>query len=158
MHLLPLAEALRLLRHAQDAYPREAAGVLLGREWKGATWLSFVGTPHDGNTPASFRIRDAAIARIAAEHRGTGAAVCGCAHTHNVGPARPSPRDHASRKGPCRLWLIYSVPHRDLNLFSWDGTGFRREPLRLVAGPAAPALGPGPPAPRLCTPKPSCTR
>jgi proteasome lid subunit RPN8/RPN11 len=132
MYLLPVDQLEMFLAHVQAALPREAAGLLLGSEWKRSTVLSFVATSSEENTPLSFRIRDAEIDRISQSLRGSGKSIRGCAHSHTLGRASPSRRDRAAEKGPCTLWMIYSVPRRDLNLFSWDGGEFCKERFRII--------------------------
>jgi proteasome lid subunit RPN8/RPN11 len=132
MYLFPISQLERFLKHIRAALPREASGLLLGREWGRFTVLSFAGTSSEENTPSSFRIRDAAIERVAESLQGSGMRICGCAHSHNFGRAFPSRYDCAAEKGDCILWMIYSVPRRDLNLFVWDGASFNKERFRIV--------------------------
>ncbi|MBI4539227.1 MAG: Mov34/MPN/PAD-1 family protein [Gemmatimonadetes bacterium] len=132
MYLLPIDQIEQFLTHVQAAFPREASGLLLRREWKRFTVLSFVATSSEENTRLSFRIRDAAINTIAESLRASGTRICGCAHSHNFGKAFPSSHDCAATKGPCTLWMIYSVPRRDLKLFVWDGTTFHKERFRII--------------------------
>ena len=131
MYVLPLDQVEQLLTHVQAAFPWEASGLLLRREFKRSTILSIAATPSDENTLLSFRIRDAAISRIAASVKGSGTRVCGCFHSHVLGAARPSVRDSASPKTPGDLWLIYSARFRDLKLFRWDGTTFQKERFQI---------------------------
>lgn len=135
MYLLPIDQLEQFLKHIRAALPREASGLLLGKEWQRFTVLSFVGTSSKENTPFSFRIRDAAIDRIGESLRGSGVRICGCAHSHNFGKAFPSRRDCVAKKGHCTLWMIYSVPQRDLNLFVWDGMTFNKERFRIINAP-----------------------
>lgn len=127
MYILSIHEIEKLLTSAQTAFPREASGLLLRREFKRFTVLSLAVTSSEENTPLSFRIRDAAIDEIAESLRGSGTTICGCFHSHVVGPARPSNRDCAATKEPGDLWLIYSVRFRNLNLFGWNGMTFQKD-------------------------------
>lgn len=127
MHILSIHEIEKLLTSVQTAFPQEASGLLLRREFKRFTVLSLTVTSSEENTPLSFRIRDAAIDEIAESLRGSDTTICGCFHSHVVGPARPSSSDCAGTKKPGELWLIYSVRFRNLNLFGWDGMTFQKE-------------------------------
>ena len=133
MYLISTWQVEQFLTHVRAAFPREASGVLLGRDWKRYTLLTFVATSLEENTRRSFRIREEQICRIAAAVAGTGAQICGCAHSHGFGRAWPSPCDAAAVKGPCTLWMIFSVPHQDLRLFAWENNAFTRQRLRIVA-------------------------
>jgi hypothetical protein len=132
-YLISTLQVERFLAQVRAAFPREASGVLLGCDWRRYTLLTFVATPWEENTPRSFRIREEQIGRIAASVAGTGAQICGCAHSHGFGRACPSPRDAAAVKGQCTLWMIFSVPRRDLKLFAWEHGDFTRQRLRIVA-------------------------
>lgn len=132
LFLLPLAEIRNFLRHVFAALPNEASGLLLGHESGRHTVLSFAGQSCSDNKPHSFRIGEAVIRQVAASLRGSKVRICGCAHSHTRGRAFPSPRDCESAKGDCLLWMIYSVPRRDLNLFEWDGKAFGRVRFRIT--------------------------
>ena len=138
MYLIPTDEVEKILMHVEAAFPREASGLLLRREFKQFTLLSVVGTPIEENTPLSFRIRGAGIKKIAESLRGSGTRTCGCFHSHVVGGACPSRRDCAARKEPGDLWLIYSVRFRNLNLFRWDGKRFKRERFLIIPSLSTP--------------------
>lgn len=139
MYLIPTAQIKYLLAHVQVALPREASGLLLRRDFKRFTILSVTGTSSTENTLFSFRIRDAAIEKIAESLKGSDTRICGCFHSHVVGAARPSSRDCAATKKSGDLWLIYSARFRDLNLYQWDGMTFQKERFLLVASPATPS-------------------
>src|SRR6202051_3066050 len=121
MHILPTAQIEHLLTHVRAAFPREASGLLLRRDFKRFTILSVAGTSSTDNTPLSFRIRDGAIEKIAESLRGSDTRICGCFHSHVLGKAYPSSHDCAATKESGDLWLIYSVRFRDLHLYRWDG-------------------------------------
>jgi proteasome lid subunit RPN8/RPN11 len=122
-----------LLRNSRSAYPKEASGVLIGAERGHATRLSVIETPSEENTHLSFIIRDQALRRIA-QSLGKSSRICGCFHSHVLGPARPSKRDCASHKASGDLWLIHSLRFQDLKLFIWDGAKFNRTRFRVVPG------------------------
>ncbi|MEK6262564.1 MAG: Mov34/MPN/PAD-1 family protein [Planctomycetota bacterium] len=130
--MLPVDQLREFMLHIKAASPREASGLLLAREYRRFTVLFFVGTSHEENTPSSFRIRDVVIGRAVASLQGSDVKVCGCGHSHNRGKAIPSNDDYAAIKGPCTLWMIYSVPHRDLKMFSWDGAVFHKERFQII--------------------------
>jgi proteasome lid subunit RPN8/RPN11 len=133
MYLFPIDQIGELLTCAKAALPREAAGLLLRREFKRFIVLSVAATSSEENTPLSFRIRDVAIDKIAESLINSGTKICGCFHSHVVGAARPSKHDCAATKKPGDLWLIYSVRFRNLNLFSWDGMTFQKERFRIAS-------------------------
>lgn len=139
MYLLPIDQIDQLLTCVQAAFPREASGLLLRREFRRFTVLSVAGTSSEENTLFSFRIRDAAIDKIAESLRGSGTRIGGCFHSHVVGAARPSSRDCAATKEPGDLWLIYSVRFRNLNLFGWDGMTFQKERFLMAPSLATPS-------------------
>jgi proteasome lid subunit RPN8/RPN11 len=132
MYLFPINQIEQILTFAQAAFPRESAGLLLQEEFKRFTVLSVAATPIKENTLLSFRIREAAIDKIAESLRGSGMIICGCFHSHVIGAASPSRHDNAATKKPGDLWLIYSVRFRNLNLFEWNGSIFHRERFRVV--------------------------
>jgi proteasome lid subunit RPN8/RPN11 len=115
------------------AFPREASGVLMREETSTGTVLSLRMTSHHENTPLSFVIRDHTLSEIETSLAGTGKRMCGCVHSHVVGRAWPSRRDSSGTKTIGELWLIYSLSARSLRLFEWDGTMFRRQPVRQMA-------------------------
>lgn len=137
-YVFPIDQIGKLRTFVKVAFPREAAGLLLRREFKTFTFLSFAPTPNEDNTLLSFRIRDAAIDRIAESLINSDTRICGCFHSHILGAARPSKKDRAAKKMPGDLWLIYSVRFRNLRLFSWDGAAFQKERFRIV--PSQPYL------------------
>ena len=133
MYLLEIAQLQKMVNHIEKAIPCEAAGIILAKEYKQHTYLSFVETSVEENTLLSFRIRDKAINEIAESVKGTRLRICGCFHSHILGPALPSSYDCLTPKKKGELWLIYSVRFLDINIFSWIGTSFRREHFRIVS-------------------------
>jgi proteasome lid subunit RPN8/RPN11 len=134
MFLVPIDQIEQLLTRVHAALPREASGLLLRREVKRFTVLSFAGTSTTENTPFSFRIRDAAIDKIEKSLSGSSTSICGCFHSHVLGAARPSKLDCTATKKPGDLWFIYSVRFRHLHLFAWNGITFQKE--RFLITPA----------------------
>ncbi len=136
MYIIPLDQIERLLECVDDAFPSEAAGLLLESQVGRSTVLTIASTGSSENTPLSFRIKDAAIAQVAESLRGSATKICGCFHSHVLGDARPSRTDRVGARGFGELWLIYSVRFRRLNLFRWGGAEFRRERFRVSLTPA----------------------
>jgi proteasome lid subunit RPN8/RPN11 len=134
MYLLRATQLAVLLDHVEAAFPTEAAGLLLREEIGRFTFLSVAPTPSCENTLTSFVIRDADIDKVADSLNSSPVKVGGCFHSHILGPARPSPRDVAGAGSSGGLWLIYSVRFRQLNLFHWNGSKFRKERLRVLPG------------------------
>lgn len=132
MYLFRLSEIGQLAARAEAVFPREASGLLVRRAVRGDHLLSVCVTSDAENTIDSFRIRDAEIDRLTRELRGTNGRVGGCFHSHSLGRARPSRVDRAQPKKMGELWLIYSVPERDLQLFEWNGTAFRPRRYRIL--------------------------
>lgn len=138
-YVFPIDQIGKLVTFVRAALPREAAGLLLRREFKSFTILSFAPTSIEENTLLSFRISDAAIDRMAESLMNRDTRICGCFHSHILGAARPSPKDSAAIKKSGDLWLICSVRFRNLRLFSWDGATFQKERFKIV--PSLPAPG-----------------
>lgn len=133
MYLIDIGELESFLRHVRSAWPKEGAGLLLADDYGRYTVLSFLGTTSAYNSPTSFRITDSSIDSAASKLRGSATRICGCAHSHNFGKALPSSYDFAAEKGPCALWLIYSVPYNELKLFFWDGKEFHVRRLIIIS-------------------------
>lgn len=138
MYILPVDQVERLLACVDDAFPCEAAGLLLGREVGRYTVLTITDMGSSENTLLSFRIRDAAIAQVAASLEGSETKIRGCFHSHVLGDARPSRTDCEGAKDFGDLWLIYSLRLRRLNLFRWRGRAFTKEPFRVSPPLASP--------------------
>lgn len=132
MYLLQIDEVERILAQAKTAFPLEASGLLLRQAFRRFTILSVIETSIEENTLSSFRIRDAEISKIAKSVENSEKKICGCFHSHVLGPARPSRRDSLPDKERGDLWLIYSLSFRDLNLFRWDGSKFQRDRFQIV--------------------------
>jgi len=132
VYIFPINQLEQLLACVHEAFPLEASGLLLQREHKRFTVLSVVGTSSEGNTPLSFRIRSAAIDKIAESLRDSDTKICGCFHSHVLGAARPSKRDTAATKEAGDLWFIYSVRFQALKLYGWNGRAFQKEHFRIV--------------------------
>ena len=132
MYILPVDQLERLLACVDDAFPCEAAGLLLGRQVGRHTVLTINYMSSTDNTPLSFRIRDADIVQVASSLKGSETNICGCFHSHVLGDARPSRADREGAKEFGNLWLIYSMRFRRLKLFRWQGTAFTGEHFRIA--------------------------
>ncbi len=125
MYTLSADQLNYFLKHIKESYPKEGSGLLAGCSCENYRKLSFHGTPTEHNTAKSFRIKTSTIAEVSRSLE-PGLEVCGCAHSHNYGPAIPSKKDFLANKDKCILWLIYSVPYKQLNLFEWKGDTFEQ--------------------------------
>lgn len=132
MYILPVDQVERLLACVDDAFPCEAAGLLLGRQVGRYTVLTITVMSSTENTPLSFRIRDATIVQVASSLKGSATKIYGCFHSHVLGDARPSRADCEGAKEFGNLWLIYSMRFRRLKLFRWHGTAFFSERFRVA--------------------------
>jgi proteasome lid subunit RPN8/RPN11 len=132
MYLLKIAQLQKLVNHIELTKPSEASGLILAKNFEEHILLSFIETSSEENTMISFRIRDKEIKEIAHSIEGSGLRICGCFHSHILGPARPSYFDGIAPKTVGDLWLIYSVRFLDFNIFSWDGNAFHKERFRLI--------------------------
>lgn len=136
MFLVPIDRIEQLVAHAHAALPREASGLLAQRLVDGFAVLSVVIASSDENSLCSFRIRDSFIEKVEKFLSGSKTRICGCFHSHVLGPAYPSKLDSAGPKKRGELWLIYSVRFRQLHLFEWNGVAFRRRGFLIT-----PSLG-----------------
>lgn len=132
MFILPVNQIQEFLSYSQEAFPCEASGLLLRRDIRRFTVLTFVRTRSDENTPFSFRITDSDIQKISESLVDSHTRIGGCAHSHPFGRAAPSSIDSAASKEPGDLWLIYSLRFRHLNLFQWNLTSFQKVNFRIV--------------------------
>lgn len=129
--ILPLADLATFLRGVRRDYPRETCGVLLCHIDSNPRVIRYLPTPTVENTERSFVIRGHVVRRVRRFAASRGEVVCGCAHSHTCGPALPSRGDHRRPSEIMRLWLIYSVRRRKLNLFVYESHRFRPVPIRL---------------------------
>ncbi len=132
MYLLPVIQLKKLLVDAESALPREASGLLLGRDFGRFTALSVIATPSHENTIISFRISNSDIDRVEEQLRGSDTRIRGCFHSHVFGAARPSSVDCSATKAPGDLWMIYAARFSNLKLFRWNGTSFQRERFGIL--------------------------
>ncbi len=132
MYLLRIDQLQKLIDFIESTKPLEASGLILAEDFSKNTILSFVETACDENTSISFRIRDKTIKEVKDSIQDSGLRICGCFHSHILGPARPSYYDWISTKTIGDLWLIYSVKFLELILYSWDGSAFHKERFCIV--------------------------
>ena len=99
---------------AEAAYPREACGLLVGRQLAGDHRL--VGRVERAQNVAAdpkktFEIDPGLRLGLERELRGRPLAIIGHYHSHPDGPARPSARDLEMALEPDLAWLIVAVGH-----------------------------------------------
>jgi proteasome lid subunit RPN8/RPN11 len=87
-------EALR--QHAEEAYPDECCGVLVGKLAAGEPHVHGIVCCHNirvGDAHIRFEIDLAELVRVQREARASGMEIVGFYHSHPDHPARPSPTD-----------------------------------------------------------------
>ncbi len=111
--MIRLEEAHRnlLRREAEQAYPQECCGILVGREEDSAYLVEdVVPSANLSDTPhKTFEVDMALRLRLQKELRGTGARVIGHYHSHPEGRAEPSARDRERAWEEGMIWLIVAV-------------------------------------------------
>lgn len=111
--MIRLADAHRdLLRlEAEQAYPRECCGILVGRDEDGTFRVEkVVPSANLSDTPhKTFEVDMALRLRLQKELRGSDARVIGHYHSHPEGRAEPSPRDAERAWEEGMIWLILAV-------------------------------------------------
>ncbi len=141
MTLVIPAEILAEVRlHAQDGYPLEAAGLILGRvdgeERHAVQLLPFPNSFDEGQRRRRYQISAADVLTGEEKAEALGLEVIGVFHSHPDHPAHASPTD---REGalPWLSYLITSVRDgRARESFSWrlleDRSAMVEEPVRVV--------------------------
>ncbi len=124
--------------YAQQRYPEEACGLLVGRFEADRT---VVIAAHESNNVAAdrragFEVDPGFRLRLQRDVRAEGAAVVGVFHSHPSGDASPSATDRASIWEPDLVWLITAVgtgPIGKTRAFAVEandrGNSFREIPL-----------------------------
>lgn len=111
--MIRLADAHRdLLRlEAEQAYPRECCGILVGRDEEGVYLVDkVVPSANLSDTPdKTFEVDMALRLRLQKELRGSDARVIGHYHSHPEGRAEPSARDAERAWEEGMIWLILAV-------------------------------------------------
>jgi proteasome lid subunit RPN8/RPN11 len=120
----------RLQAEAAVAHPREACGLLLGRDERivEARPCANVHPSPEGH----FEIDPQALIDALRAARGGGPQVLGYYHSHPVGPPEPSAIDRANRTGDGRAWAI--VGERRVEWWRDTESGFAAHPMRLEDG------------------------
>jgi proteasome lid subunit RPN8/RPN11 len=149
----PLHDDLR--RHAEEAYPRECCGVLVGREagdGRRVTRTVRCANAAAGDAGARYEIDPRDLLRAARAARERGEAIVGFYHSHPDHPARPSAADLAEACWPGCSYVITSVERgragETASFRLRDGEGGRRlepEPVevgRTREGPATAVRDP----------------
>ena len=102
-----------IVYHAEDAYPDEACGLIVGKRLvRGRCVASRVVVSANlatGDARHRFEVDPALRLRLERELRGSGEAVIGHYHSHPDHPAAPSARDLAEAYEPELAWLIVAV-------------------------------------------------
>ncbi|MEM7308774.1 MAG: M67 family metallopeptidase [Planctomycetota bacterium] len=154
--VLPARALADVRRWAQQAYPAEGCGLLVG-PWPGAAVAvevrRVVSTPNLAPPGAldRFEVDPAAHLATQREARAEGLDVIGVWHSHPDHPARPSARDAAAALAGWS-YLIVAVEagvDREAASFRFDGQVFGEQ--RIVSDPLRPARGGAgapPPPPR----------
>ncbi len=135
-------EALR--RHAEEAYPRECCGILLGRRRGETRSVSRIVACANMATPARartwYQIAPPELIRAQREARARGLQIVGFYHSHPDHAARWSAADLAEAYWPGCSYVIVSVDHgraAETNSFmlagAEDDRHFEAEPLRAAA-------------------------
>lgn len=113
-----------ILKESWAASPRECCGLLGGSFKYGKLHLSPYRTTNGSRRPGTFLIRSGKIESLKKEMRLRAEILCGCYHSHVVGPAFPSPTDQRMARHIGFVWVIYSTRERSINAFQWTGKQF----------------------------------
>jgi proteasome lid subunit RPN8/RPN11 len=101
-----------VVAHAEDAYPAECCGLLVGTAGARA-WRVRRVVPSRNLAPAHrrdrFEVDPALHLKLQRELRGTGAGIVGIYHSHPDGQPAPSATDLESAWEPDLVWLIAAV-------------------------------------------------
>jgi proteasome lid subunit RPN8/RPN11 len=108
---LTAEQQARMRRAAEDAWPLECCGLLVGsREDETIVVEAVEESANLSDRPAdSFEIDMRLRLRLQKALRGTGRDVVGHYHSHPGGPAHPSARDLDQAWEPEMIWIILSV-------------------------------------------------
>lgn len=120
-------EAMR--RHARDAAPDEACGILYGSA--GAIEKALRATNVHPDPRSRFEIDPQALIDAHRAQRRGGAGIAGYYHSHPDGPAEPSSTDRSQAAGDGAVWAI--VAAGDVAFWRSDEDGFRKLSYRVIA-------------------------
>ena len=124
----------RIIREAEEAYPDEVIGVLLGR---------CIGEEYEvleavrlGKARGRFTLDDARWLRAALSGRERGLEYLGVYHSHPDGSARPSGADlHVMLQCPGEVWLIVAIGRdgvKDVRAYTVPGPAAAHRRLELI--------------------------
>lgn len=136
------AQARQIARHALDAAPDEACGIIGGI---GERALDIVPVPNVADDPRRHYLLDPqAMTRAWSRLRDAGLDIIGFYHSHPKGDALPSRTDIALAAYPDTAWLIVGLKDGKPGFSAWtirDGDA-RYLPLHIGATPPPEALAP----------------
>jgi proteasome lid subunit RPN8/RPN11 len=132
MIVLPTTLLRRIAMSAQEAYPEECCGLLIGfRDADGGVRVTEIAEAANVTPPPrrdSFEVDPAVRFAMMRRLRGTTQDIVGHYHSHPDGPARPSAHDAASAYEPELFWLIVAVAAGRAG----EAAAFRYDPLTAV--------------------------
>jgi proteasome lid subunit RPN8/RPN11 len=130
--VLPASLLRRIATSAQEAYPEECCGLLIGfRHADGDVCVTEVAEAANVAPPPRrdrFEVDPAVRFAMMRRLRGTRQDIVGHYHSHPDGPARPSAHDAASAYEPELVWLIVAVAAGRAG----EAAAFRYDPLTAV--------------------------
>ena len=106
---LPANILEQVIRHARDAYPNEACGLLVGRE----SVNRYIATKNISSDPHQFEIEPSELIATLRSLRETGENLLAIFHSHPHGPAEPSRTDIERAYYPDAAHLIVSLAELD---------------------------------------------
>ncbi|MBM3503740.1 MAG: M67 family metallopeptidase [Alphaproteobacteria bacterium] len=124
MIVIATAQLKRIVDEAEQSFPNESCGLLVGVEEAGTTGrtvrvLDVQASPNLAQEPERrFEVDPALRLRLQRELRGSGTRVVGLYHSHPNGKAQPSAQDLAAAWEPDLAWLITAVRDRQAVLTS----------------------------------------
>ncbi|MSO89097.1 MAG: M67 family peptidase [Rhodospirillaceae bacterium] len=130
---------------AEDAYPVECCGLLVGRRGAGSTAevTRLAPSPNLAASRERFEIDPGLFLRLHKELEGGGESIVGLYHSHPDYPSQPSPRDLDAAWDAELIWVIVSVRrgqaiHVTAHALDAGLSQFHEIPLRTIDGsPAA---------------------
>lgn len=114
---LKASQLRRLLEAGEAEWPREACGLLLGFKGEGEVEVvRAVLTENMDDSTVSFRVKPEELYRVYVEAEAEGLEVVGVFHSHPAPPA-PSEKDLEGMKLNQVVWLILSMPSKELRAY-----------------------------------------
>jgi [CysO sulfur-carrier protein]-S-L-cysteine hydrolase len=95
-----------IVAHAKASYPREACGLLAGRNNTASRFISMENTRF---SPTEYEMDPQELVRQLRSIRESGEALIAIYHSHPAGPLRPSKRDVERSHYPDSAYLIVSL-------------------------------------------------